>query len=69
MNKSNKQQHFTIFGLEVNMSSVLTTIVGFVAVTLLGTTISWVKDINTTLSQVKKEQDRVKVQYQPEIPK
>ncbi len=77
MKRKSKQHLFTIFGLEVNLSAVLTTVVGSLSWLLITTGLKWVHDIKVTLSavpalvedvrEVKKEQGRIKKQYSPEI--
>lgn len=76
-----KPQHlFTVFGLDVNLSSVLTTVIGFISTLLISAGLSWLHDIKTALktdlpqlktdvAQIQKEQQRYKREYAPELKK
>jgi hypothetical protein len=70
---------FTVFGLEVNGNSVITTVIGAGTWLMISWALSWAKANNDSLKQipqivqdlssVKKEQTRLRKEYVPPVPK
>ena len=74
-----KNNHlFTIFGFEINLNSILTTVAGFICVSLLTWSLAWIKSIKIAIqtdipqlkfdvSEIQKEQQRLKKEYVPDV--